>query len=72
MKIQLDTVLDFSNVADFMQYLEKNNILMSVLTWNGPGGGHSVVEYQGDTKVIKKMMEEMFEMDEETIEFYLS
>jgi hypothetical protein len=75
--LQMDTCLDFSNPAtlEFLAYLERNNILFSVLEWYGPGGGNPVCSFTATDEVLRNMLndEEGFGCyDDEDVEFYMS
>ena len=74
----MDTCLDFSNPATlelFLAYLERNNILFSVLEWHGPGGGNPVCSFTATDEALRKMLndDDGFAMhDDEEVEFYMS
>ena len=48
---------------DFMSALEKNNVLMNIVTWRGPGGGSPVVRLTGTEEAVKNVFRETQDMD---------
>lgn len=74
--LQMDTCLDFSNPAtlEFLAYLERNNILFSVLEWHGPGGGNPICSFTASDEALRNLLrdENGFDCDEEDVEFYMS
>jgi len=73
--IEMDCVLFTGNAEidlEFWAYMERNNILPNVITWNGPGGGNPVVHFTGTDEALRNMLADVFESDEDDVDFYMS
>ena len=73
-----DTVIDFTgnddpkeNAASFMQYLQRKNILFEVDNWNGPAGGWPEIYYIAPEWVIRDMLKDRFDCDDDEIEYMI-
>ena len=54
----------------FWSFLESHNIILSILTWHGPGGGAPVVQLTGSEKDLRDLLESMGH-DEDDIAMYM-
>ena len=73
-----DTVIDFTgnddpkdNAAAFMEYLQEKNILFEVDNWNGPAGGWPEIYYIAPEPVIRNMLRDRFDCDDDEIEYMI-
>jgi 3-phosphoglycerate kinase len=76
MTIEMDTCLMDNGpefLYDFMKFLWKIDVTMNIVLWNGPGGGHPLVEYTGTEENLKIMLssDEGFCCDDEDVDFYM-
>jgi len=55
----------------FWGILKQKNILLNIITWNGPGGGCPVVEFTGSDEDLRYILAEIFYADENDIAMYM-
>ena len=55
----------------FWGILEQKNILLNIITWNGPGGGNPVVQFTGADEDLRYMLAEIFYADEDDMAMYM-
>ena len=71
--ISLDVTRDGLKDAAFIDYLDKHDIIFSVLTWDGPGGGNPEVEFQATRKKLINFLRDCYfdgEGNDEDIEYF--
>jgi hypothetical protein len=55
---------------EFWSFLESHNITLSIITWNGPGGGNPVVQLTGSEKNLRDLLQSLGH-DEDDIAMYM-
>ena len=79
-RLEMDTVFSgnkqldpkFESTLGVIKYLDENEICFSVIDWHGPGGSWPIIEYTDTEEKLKKLLKELYSMDEEDVEFHMS
>jgi len=69
--IEMDMVFSFGDNNKLLDYLEKHNILMNIVTWHGPAAGNPLVEFTGNDGALRSMLDDLFGADEDDIDMYM-